>query len=183
MTHGIGVLSERNGVPESSRRKRAAANALSALRPQAACSPMWWGSSAISSVGASAQRRRWIARAGRDRLVGHGHAVAIARLGPRRVGPVGLEVDAVAGGVGGPLAAMWVVGATTPTRATRPSESIRWATLSPKVVLPAAGVAEARKERWGWASTASTASPCQLRRGRPAGHAGSVESGMNGAGS
>ena len=33
-------------------------NAASVLRPQAASSPMWCGSSAISSVGASAQRRR-----------------------------------------------------------------------------------------------------------------------------
>ena len=78
---------------------------------------------------------------------------------------------------------MWVVGATTQTRATRRSDSIRWATLSPNVVLPAAGVAEARKERWGWASTAATASSCQLRRGRPAGHAGSVGTGMNGGAS
>ena len=78
---------------------------------------------------------------------------------------------------------MWVVGATMQTRPTRPSESIRWATWSPNVVLPAAGVAEARKERWGWASTAATASSCQLRRGRPAGHAGSVRTGMNGGAS
>ena len=56
-THGIGVLSDRNGVPESSSRKRARSNAASVLRPHAASSPMWCGSSAISSVGAAAQRR------------------------------------------------------------------------------------------------------------------------------
>ena len=37
-------------------------------------------------------------------LVGHGDAVAVARLRSRAVRPVRLEVEAVAGGVGGPLA-------------------------------------------------------------------------------
>src|SRR3954469_10084441 len=78
---------------------------------------------------------------------------------------------------------MWVVGATMQTRAARPSESIRCATCRPNVVFPAAGVAEARKERWGWASTAATASSCHARRGRPAGHAGSVRTGINGGSS
>ena len=56
------------------------------------------------------QRRHLLAapavhlRAGRERLVGHGDAVAVARLGPGRVRPVGLDVEPVAGGVGGPLA-------------------------------------------------------------------------------
>src|SRR5919206_1992266 len=67
---------------------------------------------------------------------------------------------------------MCVVGAITATRATRPSLSIRCATCRPNVVLPAAGVAEARKESPGWARTASTAACCQARRGRVAGHAG-----------
>jgi hypothetical protein len=66
---------------------------------------MWCGSSAISSVGASAQRRPVRREAGGDRLIGHGQPVAIARLGAGGVGPVGLEVDAVASGVGRPLTA------------------------------------------------------------------------------
>jgi hypothetical protein len=41
----------------------------------------------------------------RDRLVGDGDAVEVGRLGPVRVRPVRLEVDAVAGRVGRPLAA------------------------------------------------------------------------------
>src|SRR5262245_53687315 len=69
---------------------------------------------------------------------------------------------------------MCVVGATTATRATRPSESIRWATWSPNVVLPAAGVAEARKASPSWANTAAAAACCQARSGRPVGQVGRV---------
>src|SRR5919108_4129492 len=68
---------------------------------------------------------------------------------------------------------MWVVGATTATRAIRPSESMRWATCRPNVVLPAAGVADARNEPPGWASTAADAASCHARSGRAAGHGGS----------
>src|SRR4051812_8036626 len=68
---------------------------------------------------------------------------------------------------------MWVVGAMTATRATRPSASIRCATCRPKVVLPAAGVADARKASPEWSKTAAAAACCQARRGRAAGHAGS----------
>src|SRR3954447_17948657 len=68
---------------------------------------------------------------------------------------------------------MWVVGATTATRDTRPSASIRWATCSPKVVLPAAGVADARNASPEWSKTAAAADCCQARRGRVVGHAGS----------
>ena len=145
---------------------------------------MWCGSSAISSVGALGAAAAVDRRARRRASVGHRDAVAVARLGPGGVGPVGLEVDAVAGGVGGPLAAD-VRGRRddAPRAPTRPSESIRWATCSPNVVLPAAGVAEARKERRGWASTAAAASCCHARSGRPAGHAGSVRTGMNGGAS
>src|SRR3954463_12385715 len=70
---------------------------------------------------------------------------------------------------------MCVVGATTATRATRPSASIRWATCSPKVVLPAAGVAEARNVSPEWSKTAAAAACCQARRGRALGHAGSEQ--------
>ena len=45
------------------------------------------------------------ARSGGERRVGDRDAVAVARLGAGAVGAVGLQVDAVAGGVGGPLAA------------------------------------------------------------------------------
>src|SRR5215208_5444879 len=67
---------------------------------------------------------------------------------------------------------MCVVGATTATRATRPWASIRCATCRPNVVLPAAGVAEARNESPLWERTASTASACQARSGRALGHGG-----------
>src|SRR3954468_13179501 len=67
---------------------------------------------------------------------------------------------------------MWVVGATTATRATRPSLSIRWATQSPSVVLPAAGVAEARKASPGCESTAAAAACCQARSGGAPGQGG-----------
>jgi len=68
---------------------------------------------------------------------------------------------------------MWVVGPATTTRETNPALSIRWAMCRPKVVLPAAGVAEARKLFPGCARTASVASFCQARSGRPSGQAGS----------
>src|SRR3954451_11540096 len=67
---------------------------------------------------------------------------------------------------------MWVVGATTATRATRPSDSIRWATCSPKVVLPAAGVAEARKDSPACSKTLAAAACCHARSGRPVGQDG-----------
>src|SRR3954447_1001250 len=67
---------------------------------------------------------------------------------------------------------MCVVGATTATRATRPSESIRWATCRPNVVLPAAGVAEARKASPSWLNTAAPAACFQARSGRAAGQVG-----------
>src|SRR4051812_18135019 len=67
---------------------------------------------------------------------------------------------------------MCVVGATTATRLTRPSESMRWATWRPNVVLPAAGGAEARNAAPAWPNTSAAAACCQARGGRPAGHAG-----------
>src|SRR6187551_2633502 len=67
---------------------------------------------------------------------------------------------------------MWVVGATTATRATRPSASIRCATCRPNVVLPAAGVADARKASPEWSKTAAAAACCHARRGLAVGHAG-----------
>src|SRR5690349_8835327 len=68
---------------------------------------------------------------------------------------------------------MCVVGATTATRATRPSESIRCATCKPNVVLPAAGVADARNASPEWEKTAAAALCCQARRGRAVGQEGS----------
>src|SRR5919108_1989928 len=60
----------------------------------------------------------------------------------------------------------------TTTRATRPSASIRWATCRPNVVLPAAGVADARNASPAWSNTAAAAACCHARSGRPAGHGG-----------
>src|SRR4051794_7936629 len=67
---------------------------------------------------------------------------------------------------------MCVVGATTATRDTRPSASIRWAMCRPKVVLPAAGVAEARNASPEWSKTAAAAACCHARSGRAVGQAG-----------
>ncbi len=72
---------------------------------------------------------------------------------------------------------MWVVGPATTTRETNPALSIRWAMWRPKVVLPAAGVAEARKLAAECARTASVASSCQERRGRASGQSGSDRAG------
>src|SRR5215218_9573476 len=70
---------------------------------------------------------------------------------------------------------MCVVGATTATRATRPSASIRCATCSPNVVLPAAGVADARNASEEWENTAAAAACCHSRSGRPAGQDGGLK--------
>src|SRR4051812_8955779 len=70
---------------------------------------------------------------------------------------------------------MWAVGATTATRATRPARSISCATRSPNVVLPAAGVAEARKLAPSCSASCVAAARCQARSGRPAGHEGRRE--------
>src|SRR6185503_9394648 len=101
---------------------------------------------------------------------GDGDAVTVARLGPGGVRPVRLEVDAVAGGVKRPLAAD--VGRRGDHRHTRDAESIRWAMCSPKVVLPAAGVAEARNASPEWSKTLAAAACCQARSGRPVGQDG-----------
>src|SRR3954454_6619581 len=77
---------------------------------------------------------------------------------------------------------MWVVGATTATRVTRPSASIRWATCRPKVVLPAAGVDAARNASPSWSKTAAAAACCQARRGRPVGQGGRERPTAGGAG-
>src|SRR3954447_6727629 len=76
---------------------------------------------------------------------------------------------------------MWVVGATTATRDTRPSASIRWATCSPKVVLPAAGVADARNASPEWSKTAAAAACCRARRGRRVGQGGRERPAAGGA--
>src|SRR4051794_30196877 len=76
---------------------------------------------------------------------------------------------------------MWVVGATTATRATRPSASIRCATCRPNVVLPAAGVADARNASPEWSNTAAAAACCHARKGLPVGHAGSERPTAGGA--
>src|SRR3954454_1399074 len=68
---------------------------------------------------------------------------------------------------------MCAVGATTATRATRPADSSACATRRPNVVLPAAGVAEARNASPSWSSKDSRAASCHTRRGRHAGQPGS----------
>ena len=79
--------------------------------------------------------------------------------------------------------AMCVVGATTATRATLPSLSIRCAMWRPNVVLPAAGVADARNESREWLRTAAAASCCHARSGRSAGQDGRVKLGTSFPGS
>jgi hypothetical protein len=68
---------------------------------------------------------------------------------------------------------MWVVGPATTTRETNPVLSIRCAMCRPKVVLPAAGVADARKLAPECPRTASVASFCQERSGLASGQLGS----------
>src|SRR4051794_21232934 len=68
---------------------------------------------------------------------------------------------------------MCAVGPTTATRATRPDRSMSCATRSPKVVLPAAGVAEARKPECSCSARAAAAARCHARSGRVAGQAAS----------
>src|SRR4051812_1125469 len=68
---------------------------------------------------------------------------------------------------------MCAVGPMTATRVTRPERSMSWATRSPKVVLPAAGVAEARKLPCSWSASAAAAERCHARKGRLAGQAAS----------
>src|SRR4051812_30127284 len=67
---------------------------------------------------------------------------------------------------------MCAVGPRTTTRRTRPALSISWATFRPNVVLPAAGVAEARKLAPSCSASAERAARCQARRGLVAGQAG-----------
>ena len=66
---------------------------------------MWCGSSAISSVGRSAQRRRCTSEPAATVAYVTDDAVPVTRLRPGAVGPVRLQVDAVARGVQRPLAA------------------------------------------------------------------------------
>ncbi len=58
-TNGIGLVSERNGVPVSASRRVAGSNASWQASPQDFESPAWWISSRITSVLRCSQRLRW----------------------------------------------------------------------------------------------------------------------------
>jgi hypothetical protein len=108
-----------------------------------------------------------------ERGVGDRDPVPVARLRAGRVGPVAFEVDPVARGVERPLAAD-VRGRRQDRHASDPAvgeQPMRH--VQTEGGLPAAGVADARKEPPSCASTAAAAACCQARSGRPAGHAGS----------
>ena len=99
------MLSERNGVPDSSSRKAARSNAC-----DGALAPGGQLAHVVRLVG-DHQRPPPGRRGGVHlRAGGHGgvrdrHAVAVGRLGAVGVGPARVQVQAVAGGVGRPLAA------------------------------------------------------------------------------
>ena len=105
---------------------------------------MWWGSSAISSVGRSAHRRRCTAAPAATVAYVTATPCRSRGSGPAAFGRFGSSEIPYRAASSAHWRQMWVVGATTATRATRPSASIRCATCRPNVVLPAAGVAEAR---------------------------------------
>ena len=106
----VGDPGDRRVVGAERRAREQQPEAGAARRPLRAAAPGGLVAHVVRLVGDQQRRPLRAAaavdrRAGRDRLVGDGDAVAVARLRPVGVGPVRLEVDAVAGRVGGPLAA------------------------------------------------------------------------------
>ncbi len=106
-TNGIGAVSLRNGVPDSSSRRVARPYASRSASPQLSASPPWCTSSRITSVRASS--RDPLVHRGLDRDLGvrHGDAVVVPRGSQvtvaegrveadrdarRGIGPLGLEV-------------------------------------------------------------------------------------------
>ena len=151
----------------------ARANASTVERPHVASSPMWCGSSAISSVGRSAQRRRCTS--------GPAATVAYVTATPcrsRGSGPGARSAGSAPDGCRSarrpaPTGGRCASSARPRRRAPRaPRTSIRWATCRPNVVLPAAGVAEARNASPEWSKTAAAAACCHARSGRAVGQDG-----------
>ena len=166
VTKGIGLVSDRNGVPVSASRRVAGSNASRQASPQDFESPAWWISSRMTRV----------LRCSHAVAVQHGpHADARVRDGDARGTPCSSGPALYSGSSLIPIRAAasahcffrCSVGATTVTCCTTWWCSSQEARVSAKVVLPAPGVATARKSRgcsWMYCSSA----PCCQARSLPA---------------
>src|SRR6266536_1611853 len=163
-TNGIGLSSERNGVPVRASRRTAGSKAAFPPSPQERESPAWWISSRMTSVRRVIVRRRctW----------GAMPTWAYVRTAPwksaeectsalRKVGSSWMPTRPAA-------VDHWFlrcsVGVTTVTASTVPSASSSAAIRRAKVVFPAPGVATARKSSLRRRRYSTSARRCHARR-------------------
>src|SRR5919107_3826911 len=158
---GMGVVSERNGVPDSSSQRAAGPNAAANPVPQARSSPRWWASSAITSVPAPHWRAQ---RAATDATRAYVTATPSKSRGGRRLAASGTRWTPSPAAAAAHCRVSGVVGQTTATRWTAPSRSSARASSSAGRVLPAPGAAATRNGPDVHERIATSASRCHARR-------------------
>src|ERR1700754_4482182 len=165
VTNGMGLVSERNGVPVSARRRVAGSNASRQASPHDLLSPAWWISSRITSVLRCSHRLRC--------SIGRTPTPAYVTATPwysRPTGPAlycGSSLIPIRAAASAHCVLRCSVGATTVICCTRWLWSRYDARVSANVVFPAPGVATARKSR-GCAATYASIAPCCQARSLPA---------------
>ena len=134
-------VSDRNGVPDRSSQRRAAANAVANPSPHARSSPRWWASSAITSV----RSRTWPAqRLPADAIFAYVTAIPWKSRGGRTSSASGTSCTPIAAAASAHCRVSGAVGQATTTRSIALAASIRRATSIEGRVLPAPGAAEIR---------------------------------------
>src|SRR5215213_199647 len=162
-TNGMVAVSDRKGVPVRARRRAAGSNASRTASPHDSASPPWCTSSRTTSVRAASLR----ARCSSGRLATCAYVTATPSKSRPWLPWAFLNSGSIRMPTRWAASAHWrlrcSVGATTTTRLTsrRPSSSV--AIRSAKVVLPAPGVATARKSRGRSVRYCSSAAACQAR--------------------
>ena len=157
-------MSERNGVPVSASRRRAGSKASRTASPHDSASPAWCTSSRITSVLKRSVRMRCasgLAATPAYVSATPTKSLLVRPLRPEYAGSSGMPTFAAASAH---CVLRCSVGATTVIRSITRRDSSSAATVSANVVLPAPGVATARKSRCVRSKYAVSAAVCQARR-------------------
>ena len=147
MTKGIGDVSERKGVPVRARRRVASVKASRTPSPHDRESPAVVDLVEDDEGAIGAGTRRVDRRIGADLRVGGGHTVEVGTGHTLRVREVGVDVNAEACGARGPLAFEVLGGAHDGQLIDDAASDQLGRKREGEVVLPAPGVATARKSR------------------------------------
>ena len=156
-------------MPVSASRRRAGSNASRTASPHDSASPAWCTSSRITSVLNRSVRIRMRERVDRHAGVGHRDADVVLRWScpcrPAYVGSIGMPARAAASAHCG----LEVLGRRDDRDPVddRAAPSSSAATVSANVVLPAPGVATARKSRGLLGEVLPSAAVCQARSAAP----------------